>query len=81
MIHIFEHMGVMLHVEYTPGFDGVPTINSVRVTDERYRPIGPNLAEFLNTTVVLYPEESDGTREATPVLSLITEELPHEHTI
>ena len=79
MIHMFDHVDVLLYVDYTPGDDGIPTINQVKVTDSCYRPVGPDLSQMLNSAVVLYEEQGDGVREATPILSLIVEEIANAH--
>lgn len=75
MIHIFEHSGVMLRVDYTPGEE--PTFHSIHVMDASYRPIGPDLTQLLHKTVLLDDEPVEGQlANAQPFLSAICEELP-----
>lgn len=77
MVHIYERCGVLLHVEYTPGADGIPTFQDVRVTDGHYRPVGPNLLPLMHDLLVLTDVAGSATneREAETVLSSITGEL------
>lgn len=75
MVHIFEHEGVMLRVDYDPGDDGVPTFHEVRVLDSEYRPVGPNLTNMLDSTLLMSPPDALGGYSAMTFLSAIVEEL------
>lgn len=74
--HIFEHMGVHLHVEYSPGEQ--PEFHSVRVLDANYRPTGPDLTHFLHNTLIPCDDEPSMGADmcARSLLSAIVEELP-----
>jgi hypothetical protein len=75
MVHIYEHEGVMLRVDYEPGADGIPTFNDVRVLDADYRPVGPNLTNMLDSTLLMSPPDALGEHSAMTFLSAIVEEL------
>lgn len=75
MIHIFEHRGIYLRVDYEPTVP--PTFNSVRVVDANYRPIGPDLQPLLHDTLlVTTPAMGGADAEAQTFLSSIVEDLP-----
>jgi hypothetical protein len=75
--HIYEHAGVLLRVDYQTDQSGEHTFNSVRVLDERYRPVGPDLKPLLNDVLLtLSPASADGgLADCTTFLSAICEEL------
>lgn len=74
MIHIFEHRGVMLRVDYAEGAE--PTFNDVRVLDANYRPVGPNLTPLLDNTLLMNDKPDDqGEFSAATFLSAIVEDL------
>jgi hypothetical protein len=75
MVHIYERGGVMLHVVFSLGSDGVPLFHEARVMDASYHPIGPNLLPLLDGLHVLGDAEPEGVREAETVLSNITGEV------
>ena len=49
---VVDRSGVLFEVNYTKDVQCI-FLNSVRVLDERYRPVGPNLASFLLETYTL----------------------------
>lgn len=73
MRKLFEHGGVLLEVEYTPGSDaeGGPTIISVRALGDNYAPAEPDLTGLLQNLLVL---EEDGA-EMQYLFSKIAEEV------
>lgn len=75
---IFEHAGVMLAVDYTPGDDGIHSFNEVRVLDGDYRPTGPNLTSLLDTAFVLTGRQGDHF-SAESFLSAIVTEIDEAH--
>lgn len=79
MIHIFEHAGIHLHVDYTPANSAadLPTFHTVRVLDANYRPTGPDLTTLLHHTLLLAAEPTPGERtDAITFLSAIAADLP-----
>jgi hypothetical protein len=68
-IHIFEHNGVLLQVDYFADTKPV-TINSVHALGTDYKPIGPDLTPLLEEALVL-----TGATEAEHFLSLVAKEL------
>lgn len=67
-IHIYEHNGVLLQVDY---FDTKPvTINSVYALGADYKPTGPDLTPLLTDAIVL-----TDIAEAERFLSLVAKEL------
>lgn len=75
MQHIFEHAGVMLDVQYE--MEGQePVFQSIHLLDADYRRCGPDLKEFLHTTVLLKSDPTPGAAtDACTFLSAICEEL------
>lgn len=74
MIHIFEHKGVLLHVDYEPGEP--PTFTCVRVMDAHYRPTGPDIQILLDDAFVLGDHtDADGCLEAETFLQRIVGEF------
>lgn len=73
MKHIFEHAGVMLEVDYSPGTkaDPQPTFHTIHVIDANYRACGPNLIPFLHNTLRMV-----ALGEAETFLSTIVADLP-----
>lgn len=77
MIHIFEHQGVMLHVDYDPPTKAEPSpqFRSVRVMDTSYRPTGPDLTHMLHDMLLIVGEHGPRV-DAQTFLSAIAEDLP-----
>lgn len=71
--HLYEHGGVTLHVQYSVGEDSIPTIETVRVLGDSYRPCGPDLVDFLQPMVLMH-----SAAEGEAMLSVIAGEL-YEH--
>lgn len=76
MIHLFDHCGVLLSVDYIPGHP--VHFNSVRVTDGDYKPVGPNLLGLLHHTLVPLSDLSSGMICQT-FLSTICDDLEAQH--
>lgn len=75
MIHVYEHAGILLFVEYIKDRD-ITTFTNVRVVDILYRPIGPNLIPLLKEVIVLDGEAVPGAmQEGEAILSAIAEEI------
>lgn len=76
MKHISDFLGVYLEVEYSePKALGGPLFESVRVLDENYAPVGPNLMSMLHNTLSLTGGELNGSAEAERFLSKIAGEI------
>lgn len=77
LTHIFEHSGVLLHVEYSRNASDETHFHSVRVMDPQYRPTGPELIPLLHQSLLLDTEPVMGMRvDAKTFLSAIAEDLP-----
>ena len=78
MIHLFDHHGTMLHVDYSPG---TPiTLHSVHVTDSMYRPVGPDLTIMLHNTLVPIMATAQNALCQTflsSIIDSIEEDVPH----
>lgn len=72
MVHIFDHEGVLLGVNYQRGTDGVPELSGIRALDADYKPTGPDLTPMLaNMMVWTIPGKM-----IQPLMNTIIEELP-----
>lgn len=77
---IVEREGAMLRVCFEPATPPeLPTLLSVHVCDDQYRPVGPNIALMLSSTYVmsnLRPgPNGEPTADATSFMSSIMEEV------
>ncbi len=75
--HIYEHAGVMLNVQYTPG--DPPTFQDIRVLDRNYRPTGPDLQPLLHSAFFLESAKDENEQpcmDAQTILSAIVADLP-----
>lgn len=74
--HIFEHCGVMLHVDYTMT-GGTLEFRNIQVMDSNYRPTGPDLRPLLHQALIVDRVTRVGDRfDAETFLSAIARELP-----
>lgn len=74
--YIFEHCGVMLHVDYTTSPSGMPEFHNIQVMDGNYRPTGPDLRPLLHQTLIIDRQPKRGDRfDAQTFLSAIAQEL------
>ena len=64
--------GVLIRVEYEPDGDTIEFVNA-RLLDVDYRPVGPNLCEFLHSLVRMTSADT-----AERYLQQITEEILNE---
>ena len=73
---IFEHAGIMLDVDYTPGADedGGAIFNKIRVLGENYKPVGPDLIPLLMSSMIM--TRGLPRPEASMFLAAIAGELP-----
>lgn len=75
--HIFEHCGVMLHVDYSNDQHGIAQFHDIRVMDGNYRPCGPDLRPLLHQALLITNAPVTGARlDAHTFLSAIAMELP-----
>jgi hypothetical protein len=74
--HLFDHRGVLLSVDYTPG--PVIEFHSVHATDHVYRTVGPDLMPLLHDTLVRMSETTD-TVECQTFLSCIVDDIEASH--
>lgn len=73
MKHVYEHpTGVILHITYDAG--AKPIIKEVRIADTSYKPIGPDLLDFLHNIHTI--DTTGPVTMATPMLELIALDLP-----
>lgn len=67
---IQDHGGALFEVKFEMGADSVPTLHSMRVLDELYRPVGPNIADLMGAMFVM---PLPGIME--PFLSQVSEQI------
>lgn len=74
-----EHAGVMMEVVFTPPAPEIPALEflSVRVVDQNYRAVGPDLMPMLHQLLVIRtPPKDDETRfDAETFLNFLVTEL------
>ena len=67
---IQDHGGTLFEVQFRMCADGVPEVASLRVLNDQYSAVGPNLAEFMASMMVMV-----APNVVTNFLSLVSEQI------